>query len=94
MSCSTCQMNIEGYENFPWMSEQAQPKQAEAPAPEKTKCAKEIMSNCLYTTQGMYLCQKEIPEAKNEVPNEEMARYAFFSDKGVAKTASPWNTTN
>lgn len=84
MSCSTCQMNVEGYENFPWMSEQ--PKAA----PEKPKCAKEIMSNCLYTTQGMYLCQKKMAEAKNEVPNEEMARYAFFNDKGVAKGASPW----
>lgn len=84
-------MNIEGYENFPWMSDQAATEQQQ-PAKEKSKCNKEIMSNCLYTTQGMYLCQKEIPEAKNEVPNEEMARYAFFNDKGVAKGASPWST--
>lgn len=79
MSCTSCQMNIETYENFPWMSEKKEEK----------NCTKESMTNCLYTTQGVYVCQKEVGP-KNEVSNEEMARYAFHAQKGVAKTASPW----
>jgi hypothetical protein len=67
--------SVEAYENFPWLKEKFEE--------EKKGCAvKESMTNCLYTTQGVYLCQKQ-----TDVPNKEMA---MMGDKGVAKYASPW----
>ena len=76
-ACTSCQ--IETYENFPWMKEETK----------EPKCTKESMTNCLYTSQGMFVCQKDVG-VKNEVPNEEMARFASFAQKGVAKTAGSW----
>jgi hypothetical protein len=68
---------IEGYENatndFPWLAE-------------KKACpAKEVMTNCLYTTQGQFLCQKEVGQDTN-VPSATQQKQGHE----VAKTASPW----
>ena len=78
MTCTSCTApTVEAYENFPWLKEKF--------TEQKTGCSvKESMTNCLYTTQGVFVCQKQ-----TGVPNKEMAMWAFNTDKGVAKQAAP-----
>ena len=77
--CSTgsCSMptSVEMYEN------------SVAAAPSKCP-SKEIMTNCLYTAQGLFICQKDL--GVKSVPNEEMANWAARLEQGVAKSAGSY----
>lgn len=83
MTCTSCTPpSIEAYENFPWLKEKFEQEQ-------KGCAIKESMTSCLYTTQGVFVCQKKT-DVQEGVPNKEMASWAVHTDKGVAKQASPW----
>ncbi len=45
-------------------------------------CVKNASSKCLYTAQGNFLCEKQ-------TQNGEMIAWASYTQKGVAKSASP-----
>lgn len=86
MSCQACNqnMNIETYQNYPWMPKQSESKERF----ENSASCKETMTNCLFTAQGMFVCQKETGD-KPHVPNEDMARWGA-DQKGAAIGAAPW----
>lgn len=78
MSCTTCG-SVEMFENFPWLKEE---KFAEEEKP--SSCSQK--SKCLYTAQGVYVCEAEKGIAPDAGVNG--------GNKGVAMTASPWLTRN
>ena len=88
-SCSSCHIAIEPFEEEkksevqPWSKEEPFTQESRPSCP-----AKEAMTNCLYTAQGMFVCQKPVDGVKESVPNSEMAKWVEY---GVAKTASPWS---
>lgn len=93
MTCHSCSMNIETFDNFPWLPQGTQSQKVEkfaTDAPSKSSC-KEMMTDCLYTAQGMFICEKQ--GAKPIVPNDEMAMLPMNGPrKTFASTASPWIT--
>ena len=86
MTCTSCSAtSIEGYENFPWLKEKFEEKKEE-----KKGCAiKDSMTKCLYTTQGMFVCQKQT-DVKEGVPNKEMVSLGLHPTQGIAKQAATW----
>lgn len=93
MSCTSCSAHIETYDNYDWMpkpvSESFAQESLEKPKP--TGCAvKDSMTNCLYTAQGMFVCQKEVGQ-KPTVPNSTMSEWGTNVQPGLSKTASPWS---
>lgn len=90
-TCTSCSA-VETYDNYDWMPKPVNESFAQESL-EKQKpagCAvKDSMTNCLYTAQGMFVCQKEVGQ-KAVVPNSGMAEWGANVQEGVSKTASPW----
>ena len=85
MSCTSCGIppSMEMYQNFDQQPAHQPTNQPPQPMP---KCpSKEMQQKCLYTAQGMFMCESD--QSKHLPSNEEMARNV---EKGVAKTAHPW----
>jgi len=78
---------IETFENSQWLLNNKKSEQKV-----ESKCAaKETMVNCMFTAQGMFVCQKDVG-MKDIPPNKEMANYGFQRlQKDIGKSAAPWS---
>lgn len=58
---------------------------------EKSQCpAKDMMGSCLYTTQGLFICNKKENEVSGVAKNQEMFKEPFRLERPFAE-AAPWN---
>jgi hypothetical protein len=85
MSCTSCG----GFEFFT-QNPNYQTKQ-EMSVPKTPSCpTKDMMSSCLYTAQGVFICNKENEQSVKGVANNvDMAREAI-RDNAKFNNASPW----